>query len=116
LALLFAGPAEGLCWDAAPTVGQAWTWPVPSPVRLMFAVILLAVIAGLVVAATGSTNYRRTRIAALAGIGLISLDCGAPAMVVVVAPSFAWPMSVAIAASLLRLTLTVRALPRVLTA
>jgi hypothetical protein len=77
---------------------------------------LLAVVTALAVAATGSRSYRRTRIAAPAGLGLIALDTGVLAAVVLIAPPFVWPMALAIPASLTRITLTVRAIPALLSA
>lgn len=114
LMLLCSGPAVGVCWGAALVLDNAWIWPVPTPVRLTFAMTLLAVIAGLAVAAIGSASYRRTELAAVAGVGVVALDCGMLAAVALVAPPFAWPMILAIPASLIRLTLTTRALPRIL--
>jgi hypothetical protein len=112
--LLCTGPAVGICWGAALVVSHAWTWPVPIPVRLAFGLTLLAIVASLVAAATGLDSYRRTRLAAAAGLGLIALDTGVLSSVVLVAPPFVWPLALAIPASLIRITLTARAMPRLL--
>ena len=115
-ALLCTGPPVGLCWGATLATSHAWSWPVPAAARLAFPLTLLAVVTALAVAATGSRGYRRTRIAAPAGLGLIALDTGMLAAVVLIAPPFVWPMALAIPASLTRITLTVRAIPALLSA
>jgi len=113
-ALLYSGPVVGSCWGTTLVVSHAWTWPVPAGPRLAFGLTLLAVVTGLAVAATGSRSYRRTRIAAAAGLGLIALDTAVLAAVALVAPPFAWPMALAIPASLTRITVTARFMPRLL--
>src|SRR5947209_7462972 len=80
-ALMFTGPLVGLCWAATLAAGHAWRWPVPVPVRIATAAMLLTVIAALALAATART-WRRTRIAALAGLGLVALDATLVAAVV----------------------------------
>jgi hypothetical protein len=114
-ALLCLGPAVGVCWAAALIDGHAWDWPVPVAVRLMFGTALLVIVAALVLAATGHTSYRRTRITAMAALGVICLDGGILATVLLAAPAFAWPMTFAVTASLTRIALTTRAMPKLLT-
>jgi hypothetical protein len=63
--------------------------------------------------ATGR-GYRRTRLAAGAGLGLIGLDGTLLATVMLIAPPFAWPMALAVPASLARMVLTARVMPRLL--
>ena len=110
--LLCWGPPVGLCWGGALVLGH---WPVPSPVRLAFGLPLLAVIGVLVVAATGRRSYRRTRLAAAAGAGLVGLDGALLVTVALLAPPVSWPLALAVPASLTRLVLTARAVPRLLT-
>ena len=114
LMLLCSGPIVGLCWGTALVVGHAWTWPVPTVLRAAFGVTLLAVITMLVLAATGQRSYRRTRIAAGAGLCLIGLDGAILTTVVLIAPPFVWPMALAVPASLTRMALTARVMPRLL--
>ena len=110
-ALMFTGPLVGLCWAATLAAGHAWRWPVPVPVRIATAATLLTVIAALALAATART-WRRTRIAALAGLGLVALDATLVAAVVALRPGFVWPMVLAVPASLARLAFTARFLLR----
>jgi hypothetical protein len=112
--LLCLGPAVGACWAAALAESHAWTWPVAVPLRLGFGVTLLAVVTALVFAATGLSGYRRTRLTAFAGLGLITLDGAMLATVLLIAPPFAWPMALCIPASLTRIMLTMRVMPRLL--
>src|SRR5207253_2112590 len=86
-ALMSTGPLVGLCWAATLAAGHAWRWPVPVPVRIATAATLLTVIAALALAATART-WRRTRIAALAGLGLVALDATLVAAVVALRPGF----------------------------
>ena len=113
-ALLCSGPLVGLSWGAALVLDRAQDWPVPVTVRAAFGTGLLAVIVLLVVAATGRRSYRRTRVAAGAGLGLIGLDGAMLAMMLLIAPPFVWPMAVAVPASLTRMALTSRAMPGML--
>lgn len=116
LILLASGPVSAACWGTTLVVGQAWTWPVPIAVAAVIGLTLLAVVAALVAAATSRLDYRRTRLAAAGGgVGLLLLDTAVPAAVLLVAPILVWPMALAIPASLTRLALTARSLPRVLT-
>jgi hypothetical protein len=113
-ALLCAGPTVGLCWAAALLAGRAWTWPVPSVLRLALGAVLLTVVGTLVVAATARRSYHRTRLAALAGLCLMVLDVAVLAAVALVAVPLVWPMALAVPASATRLVLTARAMPRLL--
>jgi hypothetical protein len=112
--LLCSGPVVGLSWATALVVGHGWTWPVPAVLRAGFGAGLLAVVAMLALAATARRSYRRTRIAACAGMCLIGLDGAALITMALVAPPFGWPMALAVAASLTRMVLTARVLPRLL--
>jgi hypothetical protein len=113
-ALLGSGPIVGLCWGTALVVDHAWTWPIPTVLRVAFGLTLLAVIGMLVLAATGRRSYRRTRLTAGAGLGMIGLDGAILTTLVLIGPPFAWPMALAVPASLVRMTLTARAVPRLL--
>lgn len=112
--LLVTGPVVGLCWGAALIVTQAWTWPVPMSARIAFGSGLLLAVAALIGASTSRGSFRRTRLAALGGIGLVILDA-----TLIVASSLAVRtvsgiLLIAVAASLARVGLTVRSLPHVL--
>jgi len=117
--LLGTGPAVGACWAAALIVDRAWTWPTPAPVRAGLGLTLATVIALLALAATATASYRRTRLAALAAVGLIGLDTGLTIAAAVLLPALTPPLAVrattlACTASLTRLSLTARALPGLL--
>ena len=115
LMLLASGPLIGACWGASLIAAHAWMWPVSTPAAAAFGLTLVAVITALVTAATSRRSYRRTRLAAAGGLGLLALDATMLAAAVLVAPTFVWPMAAAITASLARISLTLRSLPRVLT-
>jgi hypothetical protein len=114
-ALLCSGPAVGICWGAALAADHAWSSPVPVALRVAFGLTLLTAIGSLVTAATGSRSYRRTRVSAAGGLGLILVDATMLAIVLLAAVPLAWPMALAIPASLTRIALTTRAIPRLLT-
>jgi hypothetical protein len=113
-ALICSGPVVGACWAAALVAGRAWAWPVPVALPLAFGLTLLAAIATLAVAATSRHSYHRTRVSAAAGLALVALDAGMLTAVMLVAQSFAWPMALAMPASLTRMVMTMRAMPRLL--
>ncbi len=114
LALLASGPVVGACWGAVLVTGRAWTWPVPLAVRVTFGVVLAATIGTLLVAATGRRAYARTRAAGPAACALVVLDLTMLVAVSLAAPVHAWPLAAAVPASVVRLTVTLRALPRLL--
>jgi hypothetical protein len=111
-ALIVSGPAVGGCWSMALITSHAWTWPVPAPARLGFGLGLLVVVTALVLAATTRRSYRLTRMAAVGGLGLIGLDAAVLAGVALLPLTFTWPLALATAASVTRLALTARVLPR----
>lgn len=113
--LLASGPVVGVCWAVSLVTGQVWAWPVPTAAAGALALVLLAVVATLALAATSHHSYRRTRLGAIGGMGLVALDATMLAGIVLVAPTFVWPMAVAIPVSLTRIGLTLRALPPALT-
>jgi hypothetical protein len=113
--LLATGPPIGICWGASLITARVWTWPLPAAAAATIAAGLLAVVAALALAATSRRSYRRTRLGGVGAIGLITLDAAMLAGAILVAPTLVWPMAVAIPASLARISLTLRALPALLT-
>ncbi len=109
--LLVTGPVMGGCWGIALVSSRAWTWPIPAAARIAFAVGLLVAIAGLAIAATSRRSYRRTRLTAPAGAGLIVLDATMITAVVLAAPALTVTLMLAAAASLTRIGFTIRSLP-----
>jgi hypothetical protein len=112
--LLAGGPLVGVCWGATLVAAKVWTWPVPAPAVAGLVVALLAVVAVLVAAATSRRSYRRTRLGAAGGVGIVALDAVVLVAVLFLAPALVWPMLAAVPASLARIGLTLRFLPRVL--
>jgi hypothetical protein len=110
--LLATGPLVGLCWGSSLIAARVWTWPIPPPAGVAYAVALVAVVACLVAAATSRSNLRRTRWGSVGGAGLIVLDVVMLAAVALVATALVWPMLIAVPASLARIALTMRTLPR----
>jgi hypothetical protein len=113
--LLATGPLVGACWGTGLLASDVRTWPVPAPAAALFALALLAVVAALATAATSRHSYRRTRLGAAGGIGLVALDVTMLIAALLLAPILAWPMLVAVPASLARIGLTLRRLPAALT-
>lgn len=112
--MLASGPAVGACWGAALIAARAWTWPVPATARLAFGAALLLTITVLAGAATSQHSYRRTRLAAPGGIGIIMLDMTMITAALLAAPSLTWVLVIASTASLTRVGLAARLIPRVL--
>jgi hypothetical protein len=110
-ALLAIGPVVGGCWIAT----RWWAWPLPAVARLGFSAALLLTIGGLAIAATSRHSYRRTRLTAVAGPGLVVLDATVITAALLLAPVLSWPLVVAVAASLTRMAFTLTALPRITT-
>lgn len=114
--LLATGPGVAACWAVTLVTAQAWTWPLAAGIALLFGIILLATIAALVAVAANTTSYARTRLTAISGTTMILLDTAMIVTIAVGPSAFVWPMALAIPASLTRIGLTARALPRILTA
>jgi hypothetical protein len=114
--LLATGPVMGVCWGAALIGARVWSWPLPADARAAFGAALLLAVAVLAFAATSQHSYRRTRLTALAGPGLATLDATMITAALLAAPALTWLLAIAIAASLARITLTLTALPRITTA
>ena len=112
--LLAAGPLVGACWAVALLTGRAWTWPVPVAAGIVPGVILVAVVALVAVAARG-IRYRSVGRAGTAGcIGAAALDGFMIIGVLAADPAARWAVAVAMAASAVRLGLSVRLLRSVL--
>jgi hypothetical protein len=111
-ALLAIGPLVGACWIAT----RWWAWPLPAAARLGFSAALLLTVSGLAIAATSRRSYRRTRLTAVAGPGVVILDATVITAALLAAPALSGPLVIAVAASLTRMALTVTALPRMSTA
>jgi hypothetical protein len=112
--LLASGPLVGVCWGATLVAVKVWTWPVPVPAAAGLAAALFIIVAVLVAAATSRRSYRRTRLGAAGALGIIVLDALVLVTVLALAPALVWPMLAAIPASLARIGLTLRFLPRAL--
>jgi hypothetical protein len=110
--LLASGPLVGVCWGASLVAAKVWTWPVSVPAVVGFVAALLTVVAVLAAAATSRRSYRRTRLGAAGGLGIVVLDAAMLATLLFIAPALVWPMFVAIPASLARIGLSLRSLPR----
>ncbi|GID30423.1 hypothetical protein [Paractinoplanes brasiliensis] len=109
--LLASGPIVGVCWGSSLVAGRAWTWPVPATMAVMLAGSLLAVVGCLALAATTRHGYRRTRLGHIGAAALVVLDAVMLTILVLAAPSWAWPMTLAVPASLIRMTVTLRRMP-----
>jgi hypothetical protein len=112
--LLATGPIMAACWGSTLVVTRAWTWPIPPPVRALYAATLLVAVAAVVVAATARHSYRQTRLGGLAALVLIVLDLSMIGAVSAFAPTLAWLTVVAVTASLVRVGLAIRSLPQAL--
>lgn len=113
--LLATGPVVGGCWAAALITGRAWTWPVPATVLLLIGVALITVIGLLAAAAFGRRYLSARRAGAVACVGITVLDGVMLITAVLAIPVLVWPVILAAAASIARLTFTARVLPAVLT-
>jgi hypothetical protein len=112
--LLATGPLVGACWGVSLAAAHAWTWPVAPAVAVAYGATLLAVVASLLASATSRRSYRTAQWGAAGSLGLIALDATMLAAVLLIAPTPAAPMLVAVPASLTRIGLTLRSLPRAL--
>ncbi len=104
--LLATGPVVGATWGISLITARAWTWPVHPWVAVAGAITLLTVVAFLLTAATARHDYRRTRLGNVGAAGLITLDIGMVAMVLLTTAAWVWPMAIAIAASVARTGVT----------
>ena len=85
----------------------------PAAARLAFGAALLVTIAALGAAAASRNSYRRTRLAAPAGTGLMLLDVTMITAALAAAPAVTGVLAAAITASLARTALGARLVPRV---
>jgi hypothetical protein len=114
-ALLATGPLLGAAWGAALLSSHAWTWPLPAPAKLLFALTLATIIAALGTAAHAQHHYRHlNHLAGAAGIALITQDAALLTTAVLLAPTMTWILTLAAAASITRITFTTRRLPALL--
>jgi hypothetical protein len=123
-ALLASGPVMAALWGASLVSAQAWAWQVPPAARIAYGLVLLAIVATLLAVTRARRAYRRARMATLSGaLTLLVLDAGmlvAVASMTSSAPAAlvtsiqAWLLPAAMAASLVRIIATLRALPAVL--
>lgn len=114
VSLLATAPVFAICWSASLLSAQAWTWPVPRPAAVGFALVLLTTACTLVTVAL-SNQPRMTTLAVPAGLALILLDAAMLTAVALAAPHLTWPMALAVPASLIRIAYAARAVPRILT-
>jgi len=106
--LLAVGPGVGTYWAIVLITARAWQWPVPVVARVLFGVLLIAVIGFLVAAALGR-HYRPVCRAAAAGcVGTAIVDAAVTGAVLLTAPALAWPVAVAVALSAGRSTFALR--------
>jgi hypothetical protein len=108
--LLATGPVVGGCWGIALITSRAWAWPVPTIARLLLGVALLLTIGALATAACGQ-RYRSVGRAAAAGCaGITAVDAALVITVPLVIPAMTFAPTVAMAASLARITVAARGL------
>jgi len=73
--------------------------------------VLLITVAALVAAATNRCSHRRTHIGGLGALALVVLDAAMIGAAGALAPTFVWPMAVAVVASLTRIGFAIQSLP-----
>ena len=106
--LLAVGPGVGTCWAIVLITARAWQWPVPIVARVLFGVMLIAVI-GLLAAAALGRHYRPVCRAAAAGcVGTAIVDAAVTGTVLVTAPALPWPVAAAVVLSAGRSTFALR--------
>jgi len=114
LLLLATGPIVGVAWAVSLLAARAWTWAVPLSVKASFGLALLSTVAVLLAAGTSRRSYHRTRLGTAGGLGIVILDTAIVTAALVAAPILAWPLAVAILASLTRIGLALRSVSRAL--
>ncbi len=112
--LLATGPMVGACWGTALITSRAWTWPVPTTVRVLLGMTLITAIGLLAAAAVGRRYQSAGRAAAAGCIGITALDATMLITIMLAAPAVIWPIIMAAAASAARITFTARTLRSVL--
>ncbi|GAB3822908.1 hypothetical protein [Kribbella italica] len=111
IALLATAPAFALLWGTTLITTKAWQWQIPATAAIAYGAILVTVAATLLAVAT-SNNPTTGQLVGPASIAMILLDLGMLATVATTAPTITWSMALAISASLARIVLTARSLPR----
>ncbi|MFC4119809.1 hypothetical protein [Nonomuraea zeae] len=118
LALLATGPVMAALWGASLVSAPAWAWQIPAAARIAYGLALLAIVATLLAVTRARHAYGRARRAVLSGaVALLALDTGMLVAVASMTSSAligAWLLPAALAASLVRIIATLRALPAVL--
>ncbi|GAA2208275.1 hypothetical protein GCM10009850_037330 [Nonomuraea monospora] len=115
LTLLATGPVMAAIWATALVSGQAWAWPLPAPVKILYGLALLTAVGVLAASALATHAYRQTRGAVTgAALGLILLDLSMVISVLALSPGPVWPVAIAVPASLLRILAVGRMLPAAL--
>ncbi|MDP4510048.1 hypothetical protein [Nonomuraea turcica] len=115
MALLATGPIMALVWGLTLVSARMWTWPIVPPLRIAYGLALAATVFTLLSVVREKHAYRRAQAATpVAAVTLILLDAGMLAAAVASMPPLPWPMALAAPASLIRIILTVRALPPLL--
>ena len=100
--LLATGPMVGACWGTALITSRAWTWPVPTTVRVLLGMTLITAIGLLAAAAVGRRYQSAGRAAATGCIGITALDATMLITIMLAAPAVIWPIIMAAAASAAR--------------
>jgi hypothetical protein len=110
--LLLAGPVVGGAWATVLLTQQAWDWPVPLAARVGFASAVLLAVLLLAVASFASRYHRAVRSTALAYIVVTAVDATMLGYVTAAGILTAWPVPLAAALSIVRITFMLRRLPR----
>jgi hypothetical protein len=111
IALLVTAPVFALLWGTTLITARAWTWHIPPGAAAIYGAFLLTVAATLLKVAM-SENLTITRLAGPASLVLMMLDAGMLSAIAAASPALTWPMGFAVLASLTRVLLTGRSLPR----
>ena len=114
-ALLATGPFVGLMWGASLIMSNAWNWPIPFAARIAFGSAVFFGVGALLATTRTTDRVERCRIAAATGaLTIIVLDATMITTALTFATPQAWLLPLAIAASSIRLTLTIPRIPHVL--
>lgn len=111
--LLATGPVVGGCWAIALITSRAWSWPVPAIARIVLGMALLLIIGALAAAAFGRRYHSVSRAGAAGCAGITAVDATLLIAVPFATAAMTMPESVAMAASLARITLAARGLRHV---
>jgi len=109
IALVATGPLVGGLWGLTLIHSEVWAWPIPWLARAGYGVALVAVALCLVLTIFARQQYTRARLATVGGaVGLVTLDALMLTTIAAIAIPLAWPLPLAVAASLVRVTATIR--------